>query len=98
MGKEVAVLALVMCVTFGSMGLSQSQPKMAPVSPAFERYLQAVRERRSMAGAAPKGYNLGYTSSPVDLSHMPGVKVSDRDRFSSYYDLRTLGQLISIKD
>jgi len=51
-----------------------------------------------MAGAVPKGYNLGYIPSPVDLSHMRGVKVSDRDRFPLYYDLRTLGRVISIKD
>jgi len=98
LAREVAVLALVMCVTFGSMGLSQSPPKMAPVSPAFERYLQAAHEGRSMTGVGPGGHALGYIPSPVDLSHMAGTRVSDRDRFPSSYDLRTLGGVTPIRD
>ena len=98
LAREVAVLAFVMCVTFGFIAFAKSQPKMAPANPAFERYLQAAEAERSMTSVGPERHAFGYIPFPVDLSHMPGVKVSDRDRFCSYYDLRTLGQLIFIKD
>jgi C1A family cysteine protease len=97
--KKGIGLALVVSIILVFAGLiALAQPEMAPVNPEFEQYVEAVQSGRAWAYMTPEGYSLGYIPSPVDLSHMAGMRVTDRDRFPSSYDLRTLGRVTPIKD
>lgn len=97
--KRAIALALIASVVLVFVGLiALAQPEMAPVNPSFEHYLQVIQAGRAWPPVTPEGYYLGYIPSPVDLSHMAGVRVTDRDRFPSSYDLRALGRVTPIKD
>ena len=74
-----------------------AQPEMAPPNPAFARYLEDVRLGKSWPIVTPEGYWLGYVPEPVDLSHIAGIRVSDRDGFPTSYDLRTLGRVTPVR-
>lgn len=95
-GMGLALVVSIILVFAGFIALAQ--PEMAPVNPEFEQYVEAVQSGRAWAYMTPEGYSLGYIPSPVDLSHMAGMRVTDRDRFPSSYDLRTLGRVTPIKD
>jgi len=96
--KKAIALALSVSVVLIVAGLSAlAQPEMAPVNPSFAHYLQVIQAGRAWPLVTPEGYYLGYIPSPVNLSHMAGMRVTDRDRFPSSYDLRTLGRVTPIK-
>jgi C1A family cysteine protease len=95
-GIRLALVAGVIILCAGLVALAQ--PEMAPVNPAFEHYLEVVQSGREWPRMTPEGYSLGYIPSPVDLSHMAGVRITERDKFPACYDLRPLGRVTPIKD
>lgn len=93
--KTVSGLGLALAF-FGLVVLAQ--PEMAPPNPDFERYLEDVRAGRPWPIVTPEGYYLGYIPEPIDLSHIAGIKITDRERYPASYDLRALGRVTPVRD
>ncbi|AKB85208.1 lectin like domain-containing protein [Methanococcoides methylutens] len=84
----------------------------APVNPEFIKYQMRMNNQLKMRSfeMSPEGHKLGYIPSPVDLSHIEenAVMESDSEGFGtlatitetypSYYDLRDLDKVTSVKN
>ncbi len=91
-------------------------PQLAPLNPSFvehwgQRFVPALLERAAaqktttaVAASTVFPPNPGYTPSPIDRSHLVGLKpvVAKRARAQALYppsfDLRSLGKVTSVKD
>jgi len=92
-GKKTLWLAFVF---FALSAIAQEE--VAPFNPAFQRYLADVRAGRPWPTVTAEGYYLGYIPEPVDFLHIAGIKVIDREKYPSSYDLRSLGRLTPVRN
>lgn len=90
---------------------SEKTCSLAPINPEFLEYQEQMNKKeitdrllfsstnRSTSGAEADIYVTGLNPAPVDLSHLKTVEgLEDSGYFESFYDLRTLGKVSSIKD
>ncbi len=72
-----------------------SEPKLAPLNPAFLESMDDLRNGRSYQGL----HGLGAIPSPVDLSHLKGVQDNIvRAGYAASYDLRNYNKVTSVKN
>lgn len=90
--KSLVVLMLLLL----TLSVSAWAGEMAPVSPAFQRYVE--RSKNASAGETLAG----RTPSPVDLSHLAGLSIFGSDGKGAAlpvtYDLRSLGFVTPVRD
>jgi C1A family cysteine protease len=80
-----------------SVGPGAPHFTLAPVNPAFTRYVKARSMSRLGAGLGKHG--LGLIPSPIDFSYLRGASTSlGATAYPSAYDLRPLGKLSAIED
>ena len=73
-------------------------PVEAPRDSAFTRYIQE-RSEGKWRGMTDDGHGLGYIPSPVKFNTQPPARPPLRKvAYPSSYDLRTLGEVTSVKD
>jgi C1A family cysteine protease len=100
----IAGLALL---AFGPKARCQEkelQPLLAPLNPAFVRYMEDARAGRTVERAGKGGPGLGLVPSPVDDSHLRCATGSQEPpsphypRYPASYDLRTYGKVTAVRD
>jgi len=71
---------------------------LAPLNPAFTRYVRSLSLGRLRAGREAHG--MGYIPSPIDFSYLKGVAadLGGSTAYPSSYDLRGQGKLSDIED
>ncbi len=86
-------------------GIAQSQDsyfQTAPLNPAFVEYLQKSIIQQTL-GEATEERGYGFIPSPVDRSHMKGVRLSGDSihqnlGYDPVYDLRSSGRLTPVRN
>ena len=109
-----AVINLLLIILTAGMGLAGSPvPQMAPMNPAFIKYIHnkmAGDRPAPLEGTEAIGMSSGIVPSPLNLSHLTGRKVTppvedlvkaglaSRQTLPSSYDLRALGKVSAVKN
>ena len=100
MKKRVTIFSglLVLLLILGSsIAMAEdNSPELAPENPEFEEY----QENSIPTEPDPSldGHQTGAIPSPIDLSYISDISVPRASSFSSYYDLRTLNRVTTVKD
>ena len=81
-------------------GARIENPRTAPFSPAFLRYLDSARARKAGRTAFRDGTRAsgGLVPSPLALPHLDRMPILRDRTLPAVYDLRTLGRLTPVKD
>jgi len=101
--KNLFILAFLFVLVIASIGLGAacaSKLQLAPLNPAFERYMERLRTVGPLSLVTPEGYSLGYLPSPVDRSYLGAAELPQRRPLGqpAAYDLRTLGRVTPVRD
>lgn len=98
------LFAAVLLVVGSLAALADSAPPvptLAPLDPAFVRYVENRAQGRELSSTTPDGHPLGYRPSPFRFPAGGGSRDFARKLYASFpatYDLRQLGKLTSVKD
>jgi len=101
--KRLFILSLctflfISLTSFFFIGASNSTVKIAPINPAFLKYLENAK-RGVVRLFSAEGYPLGELPAPVDLSHIKGPVYKRREiSYPPTYDLRLLDKLTPVKN